>query len=68
MAQLLLEGIQSTPTIKEIDSVTVAEQMGVDSPLEVGMVGSQFDNLVSSLLGDMVPLAGGKQESMSLQA
>ena len=47
MSQLLLEGIQAAPVVKKVDGIAMPEQMGVDSPLQVGLWCSLLDDLVT---------------------
>ena len=44
MSELLLESIQPTSTVQKVDSVTVAEQVSVNRPLQA--------SATSRLLGD----------------
>jgi len=67
MAQLFLEGIQSTAAVQEVDGVPVTEEMGMYVSLKVGPAGSRLDDLVSPLLGDVATSAGGEQIVLALQ-
>ena len=61
VAQLLLEGVQTPTTVQEVDGIAMAKQVSVDIAGQVGPAGRTFDNLVSSLLGDVATLSGPEQ-------
>ena len=61
MTKLFLKSVQAASTVKEVDCIPVAEQMGVDNSFQICMTGGFLDDLISPLLGYATSLARGKR-------
>ena len=59
MSQLLLKGVKTPSTVQEVDSVTVAEQVSVDRPLQVSATSRLLNDLIFSLLVMRPPFLDG---------
>ena len=66
--QLFLEGVQTSTTVEKVDCIPMAEEMGVDLPLELGATSRSLDDLIRSLLGDVTTLTRGEQIVVPPQA
>ena len=61
VSQLFLKSIKPATAVQEVDSIPVAEQVGVNVSLWVRPVCGLLDNLIRPLFGDVASLAGRKQ-------
>ena len=66
VSKLLLQGIQTTTAVEEVDGVPMSEQVGMHISLKPCPTGELPDYLVSPLLGEVSAFARRKQEVIPL--
>ena len=66
MAKLFLEGVKPPTAVEEVDSVAVAEEVGVHAAPEVSSPRRVLDDLIGPLLRDVTALAGWEQKIVTI--